>query len=553
MSSGSRDSLRAPVVWAALVGIAVLAAVVGGFVASERFIYYWDFSGYWIATIRLGDLLHEPLEALVALVESVRHQKYNLLAAVPLAPVSRLLDHGRLGWVLTVLIVYGLPALLALGLLTVRLADARDDRRAAALAVGAVVLVPALWAPLIRGSVGIGGVGLGVAVWLLCVFPVRDASSRRLLLWGALLATLILFRRWYGFWVASWVVALGFEALVEGRTRAERLQGVRVVASVAAVTGILLLVAATPIAVKMLTTDPAAGRAAFRASHVYLDGLGKVVDRFGVLPILFAAGGLVVAWRNPETRRLARLVTVQTVTTLVVFLRVQPFDRHHYYLIAPQVAVFVGVFLIDLMRRAQASVGPGVALVACLATLVVGFTAAFVPPVGGRFEDPWSLVAKPRYRPQVRDDLGEIERLSRALDARIGGSQGKVYVLSSYWLLNEDVLKNAHLTTAAPDLSDHVLLSAHIDRKESFPRRLLKADYVVVTDPPRVHLRAEEQEVITVPARRLLAGTGIGRSFRRLPESFELQDGTVVAIFERTAPISSPARRALRERLERDL
>ncbi len=544
---------RAAVAGAALAGVVFLALVVGSFVASEQFIYYWDFSGYWIATIRLGDLLDDPAQALSALVESVRNQKYNLLPAVPLAPISRLFDHDRTGWVLTVLIVYGLPALVALGFAAVRLGDGVDVRGAPAVAVSAAVLLPALWAPLLRGSVGIGGVTLAVVVWLSCVFPLREVTTRRVVLWGVLLAALILFRRWYGFWVVSWVIALGIEALIEGSGGRDRYRGLRVVAAVAALVGVVLLVVATPIALRMLTTDPAASRAAYRAAHFYLDGLGKVVGRFGVTTLAFAAAGLVIALRNPATRSLARALAWQTAATLLIFLRAQPFDRHHYYLIAPQVAVFSGVLLIELTRRARDATGPRVVRAGCLAILAVGFVAAFYGPMGRRLDDPWALFAKPRFEPQSRDDLAEIVKLSGTLDELTRADGGQVYVLSSYWLLNEDILRNAHLTTDAPDIASRVLLSAHIDRKEGFPHRLMQADYAVVTNPPRVHLRPTEQEVIVVPAQQILDGAGIGKAFRLLPHAFTLQDGTEVSIYERTGPIRPLAKRALRERLERDL
>ena len=551
-SSGEPVSLR-QVIPAALAGIAVLAVVVGSFVASERFIYYWDFSGYWLATIQLGELLGDPSAALELLVESVRHEKYNLLAAVPLAPLSRVFDYDRTAWVLVVLAVYGLPAVIALAMVSLRMADAARVRWAPLVAVATVVLLPALWAPLLRGSIGIGGVWLAVVVWLVSPFPVREMSIRRAVGIGAMLAGLILFRRWYGFWVLCWVLALGIEAMIARGAWRDRLSGLRKVAVQAASAGVLLLLIATPIALQMLTTDPAASRAAYRALDFYADGLGRASNRFGFVPLAFAAAGLAVAWRSPAHRSLARVMALQTFLILVIFLRAQPFDRHHYYLIAPQIGVLAAVFLVDLARRAGEAVLPRVGLAAGLAVLALGSVLAFGAPVGQGLSDPWGVLATPRYQPQVRYDLPEIVRLSRTLEALADEPKDKIYVLSSYWLLNEDILKNAHLTTEAPNIAAHVELSAHLDRKERFPTRLLTADYAVVTDPPRVHVRAEEQDVILVPAAQILAGTGIGRSFQRLPGEFTLQDGTTVSIYERTGPVRSMAKRRLRERLERDL
>ena len=58
--------------------------------------------------------------------------------------------------------------------------------------------------------------------------------------------------------------------------------------------------------------------------------------------------------------------------------------------------------------------------------------------------------------------------------------------------------------------------------------------------------------MIVLPARQILAGEGIGRSFRLLPGTFTLQDGTTVSIYERAAPVPRAARRRLRALLDHD-
>lgn len=531
-----------------LVGIFVLAVVSYAFVRAERFVYFWDFSGYWVATIRLGELLSTPGAAMEAVFESVRHDKYNLLAAIPLAPISRVFDDDRTAWVLTILVVYGLPAVYGLVVLVGRL-DRERSRAAAALAAAVVVLSPALWAPMLRGAVGIGGVGLAVVLWLAYGTTLREIPIRRAIVCGVLLTVLVLFRRWYAFWAVGFLAALAIEALVQPRNPGERRAAAIVFGVTAAASCVALFAIATPIAISMITADPAADRAAYRAPSFYLDGLLRIGRHFGVLPLLLAACGLGRALRNPQTRSLARLVAVQTVVVLVLFLRTQRFDRHHYYLLAPQVVVFASVFLAGIARRAG---GGRVVAGACVAVMALGFGAAFSPGVAASVGNPGWLFGAPRYAPYTRDDLPEVVRLAEELDARTRDAGGKIYVLASYVLLNEDILRNAHRTTEAPDLSDRVLLSAHLDLREPFPSRLFEAEYVVVTDPVRLHLPPSEQEVISIPARQILAGEGIGASFRRLPVAFTLEDGTEVGIWRRKTPVPADAREELRSLLARD-
>lgn len=544
----SDDRLRSSELWASLVGILVLAVVSYAFVSAERFIYFWDFSGYWIATIELGELLSTPLAAFEAVFESVRHQKYNLLAAIPLAPISRVFDYDRTAWVLTILVLYGMPAIYALVVLAGRLGHDRT-RTAAVIAVAVVVLTPALWAPMLRGAVGVGGVGLAVILWLAYSSTLREISIRRAIACGVLLALLVLFRRWYAFWAVGFLAALAVEVLVQPRDGRDRRSAAIVFGATAAAAGVALFLIATPIAIAMLTTDPAADRAAYRVPSFYVDGLLRVVRHFGVLPLVLAGCGLGGALRNPRTRPLARLVAVQTLVVLLLFLRTQRFDRHHYYLLAPQVVVFASVFLADVARRS----GFGrVVAGTCVVAMALGSGAAFSPRIAASVGNPWWLFGSPRYAPYTRNDLPEVVRLAEELDARTRDTGGKIYVLASYVLLNEDILKNAHRTTEAPDLSDRVLLSAHLDLREPFPSRLFEAEYVVVTEPVRLHLPPSEQEVISVPARQILTGEGIGLSFRRLPVAFTLEDGTEVGVWRRAGAVPARAREQLRSLLKRD-
>jgi hypothetical protein len=69
------------------------------------------------------------------------------------------------------------------------------------------------------------------------------------------------------------------------------------------------------------------------------------------------------------------------------------------------------------------------------------------------------------------------------------------------------------------------------------PRQFLDAAYVVVASPIQYHLRPEDQRVIGVFARELIQGTGIGRSFQRLPDEFTLEGGVTVSIFKKNRPL----------------
>ncbi len=91
---------------------------------------------------------------------------------------------------------------------------------------------------------------------------------------------------------------------------------------------------------------------------------------------------------------------------------------------------------------------------------------------------------------------------------------------------------NLSLGTGHPSVKGF-LESAHVDRRDGFPRGLLLADAVIVTEPVQIHLRADDQRVVVEAARSFRDETDIARAFQRLPVSFALDGGVRVFVFER--------------------
>jgi hypothetical protein len=87
-------------------------------------------------------------------------------------------------------------------------------------------------------------------------------------------------------------------------------------------------------------------------------------------------------------------------------------------------------------------------------------------------------------------------------------------IIASNGVLNDDMLDT---------LSDHKLLiycAPQVDLRDGIRLSVFTVDYIVVTDPTCTHLAAKDQQVITIPAEYVKSGKGIGRAYKRLPESY---------------------------------
>jgi hypothetical protein len=522
------------------LALVLLAAAIGvlvvWFVGAERRIYFWDWSGYWRATIDLaGQLRHHPLGSLATVLRTVRRDDYNLAAALPLAPAAMLFGGARTVYVLSLALLYALPAVVALALVAdgafVRFLGARPASSVVPLVT--IALLPAFWVPVLVGLPDVVGCVVIAYVWWELREPILRTPRARLVRAALGLTLLVVLRRWYAYWVVALLVSFALDELWEGRRGALFVTAWSRLAAVGGGAALAFFAVAGPKALAMLGTDYTRLYAAYRYSDPVRDAAIALVRDFGPLWLSLVASGALLALRERRTRALARRFLAASVVAIVLFVRTQALNAHHELLVAPQMAVFAAVAAGALASIRPAAVRrAGIAVL--LALLLVNLACVLVPGVSSALGPAAVAFAKMTYHPVVRGDLAEVARLVRELD-QLTRDGKKVYVLSSSVLLNEDVVRNARLVDPSlPNLDDRVLDASHVDARDGFPWGLAVAHFVVVSDPVGYHLDPADQRVVGLPAGEIVRGTTIGRSFVRLPGVFVLDQGTRVSLFART-------------------
>jgi hypothetical protein len=353
---------------------------------------------------------------------------------------------------------------------------------------------------------------------------------------GFFLGLLALFRRWWGIWALGFACALvvdvfwGFLILRSGdrRTLKRSLIGP---AALGLCAGATTLILAAPITLRRLSTDYADRFAAYDLGSIGAR-IAAVFGHFGLIGVALLVVCAIWLINGRETRRTAIFLVLSLGFTYTVMVSIQDHSPQHWYLYYPQALLLVGVAIervasFDRGRRRQIALG---ALVVVALSVT---TAVYLPPAAGLADDFGPLLPSDRVRPQVRGDLLEVDRLLTFLDQKLGGG-ARVYVLSSSRLLSDQVLGFSNLSLGTQHLAPQAILgAAHVDRRDGFPSALLTADVVLVADPVQVHLRAEDQMVIAVPAASFVEGRDIALAFRKLEDTFILDGGVRVLVFER--------------------
>lgn len=538
-----------PVTLPVVLVVATLDLYAVWFVGTEQTLYHADQVTYWSYSQQLARLLlADPVGAVGAIVRSIANNDLNLLPALPVACVMALFGSSRLVYLLSVITIYG-SATIAMLVVALR----RFGLAAPGLITALVFLfVPVVWRPVFVGYLGLGGVALALAVLALVLSdPGAPKETRSMALAGLLLATLVLFRRWWAIWGVAFcalvVLVVVWDLLRERplsqRKLNEMVKGPLVLGATACAT---LVVFAAPIIVQRATTDYADRFAAYS-----LEGWGQrvsaLIAHVGVLGALLVAVSVVVLLADRRFRRSAAELVLLVVLTYLLMISIQDHSPQHWYLYDPSILLLVGLALGRSIEKFPFRRYPTV-WVPVMAVGIVMTAAVFVP---GFLEsaNPW-LLPSDRVRPQMRNDLAEVDRLLAYLDHRYQNGSGAVYVLASSNLLSDHVLAFANLSmgTDHPSVGG-IVGSAHVDRRDGFPRGLLVADAVVVTDPVQIHLRADDQRVVVEPARSFLDGTDIARPFRKLPVEFTLDGGVQAYIYERVRPTKGDDLEAFSSRL----
>jgi hypothetical protein len=543
----------------------LLTLFVVRYVGQEKFIYFWDYVSYHNLYIELGArYVADPLHALTFVLRSVRGSDYNSLPPLFLIPFCLAFGTGRLPYILSITITFVFPAIVlfsfVLGRLRGRSAaqSAFDDVWLSLMSALGLALLPQLWVPVLLGYVDVGGLII-IFIVLMLYFraDLLDQSFGNLVSIALLLSLLIMYRRWYAYWVVGFFGALAVcEALRCTRDRERRTHCTLIAKNALILGGISFLsffAIATPIARKMLTTDYGDIYSAYRSSQSIVHNLGALYDHFGLLTLVLAGLGIVFSGMNDERRPIVYFLCVQFAIAFVLFARTQNFTVQqnfgvqHFYLVLATVALFLSLFVQDVFMWIKTRLGKAAFILVFLLGSMANFAVTFLPRADELLKPIDFALPRLRQYPMVRTDLDQVQALLSSLNDISKESDSTIYILASSFTLNSSIVYQACFALQPPhyQLAPSIAQTNDVDKRDGFPIQFLRARYVVLTIPFGYHLAPQDQRVIGVLADQLVKGEGIGKSYDRLNFEFRLEDGSSAFIYRKARPLDPAAVRTL--------
>jgi hypothetical protein len=517
------------------------------FIKQERYIYNWDMLAYWDPYLEIGrSLLVSPLGTIKSILLTVRYSDYNDLPVVPLIPFYYIFGETRLGYILAISNMYLLPSILILTYVSDRIISSYRqgvDLTVFSLIFITILIFGPLWIPTLRGYPDILGIiFIGLVLLIYIGTPLEKQNFVLLIITAVFLFIMGINRRYYNFWVEGFFVAAFLErffSILLGGTKnyKEYFNLIKNLFIIAVICMVLYFVFSGLMVKRQLTTDWAEIYGAYQQSSSWLKRCLEFPEHFGLLYSALAIAGLVISIRIKRIRHFAIFLTLQTLITMIAFTRVQSFDFHQYLLICPAFLIFTAVFLDRTVSFLRVPFPRPVFIVLYLVFIVSMFAYSLVPnfSVPGRivFLYPTEL-----YKPLVRDDLKEIDRLLEYIERLSADKPGaSFYLLSSSALWNSSILQTAVKEKFKdPDTMPRINTTSDVDKRDGFPLQFFTSRYVIIAEPPQYHLNKKNQHIITIPSEKILGKDGVGLNYKELPESFALDKNIKLRMYERAKP-----------------
>lgn len=507
-----------------LILFVALNAVTALYVCTSRTVYVWDNAGYWTVARTLSQQWLGRSQ-IFEVLQSTVSMDYNYLLAWPISLVMRVFGGSRAVFLFSISNLYTLPGLWGLCALS------RDKKW------GGLVLAGLFPMFVYTGLVGfVDTAACSLAIWSFVIYRSDRPAVSRGVFSGALLVGTFLLRRYFFFFAVSFGVAALAVKLIFARKKWADFLSLFCACAVCA-----LYFTPNFLLEKVLGTRYG------DLYSAYALGLGSDVKLFcryfglGLLLLLpvWAILRLIRGRARPELT----FCLVQPAVCFAAFVAVQSHGQQHLLLYLPALAALLGTILPAKPRRWAAFLAAAIVFGWCL---VPKEQPASIDAIDGL--DP--LPSFVFYGP-ARGDIDQLVALADYVDALSAQGDKTAVVLSSSLTFNGETLTNlrASLNLPEPERQTTIRYQGTVDKRDPFNWNTVTADYLIVGDPVQTHLGEENQQVFALFARDVLTGTGPGSAYKALPETFQLQGGVTVRIYERTRDLTAQEYHLISDRL----
>jgi hypothetical protein len=598
----NKETIRG--LWMAVLAPAIAFPIVCLYVGAEAPGYWSDFNFYeWATRFSISQLQQSPLTYPLFLYGSIS-LNHNLLFTVPLVPLMVLLGGTRLAFIASITMVYFLP----LAYLIARLAKTITIKSSlsTAQAFFVVLTLPVLWAAPLRGYPDCSAALILMLCLLLYLNDRSWQNVRRGATIGFLLALTVLLRRYFAFAGVTLVLSIlvdqalllrqqgrkhgSHQGSSEGSTQditqgSDDLLAKKVKTTVALIgAGLLTMVTLGFLFLQNLSRTNFG--ALYESYHVSpAGGAAYFFSCFGLFILLVSASGFYMCWRQGLVDRAKMLFVLCFYLTAQTIWICGPDElgTHYTLYFSPFVALgmvlnFCAAVNLPISKSKKAALVLTTALLLllnlCLSLLpaqivdktglilfrpgmlsladqegkgpALFFSGGYAPYCRGDLDTLKSIITFLRSKYKGADETGQNSSESADSPASFLDGRGQVCVAACSTHLNFEQLRNVERSMFGLNHDKIEWLELPlVDSKDSYPLEgLLACRYLLLPTQNQYFLAPEGQKIIAAVKACFDEKWPLAQDFRELPQTFILDGGVKVNVFERLRP-STPATAAL--------
>jgi len=520
-----------------LIYYLVLLLIGTGFIFSqiirEKYIYYWDYSGYWTLAIDMSKRLFEsPIEAMQMLYYSINYDEYNRLLPILIAVPMKFLGNSFLAYTLITYMFFGCPAIFLIALTIEKYTRKILNRKISLkIAIICTATMPLVLHPILNGYIDIGGVLTLSALTYISLDLNWEKFDIKQCFCMAILLLLTLFqRRYYAFAVIGYVAGIlvnAIDFLLYSKNKKIILKNCSTFLSVVGgiCTGVLVIFFSSFL-FRNINNNFATAYSAYSVGNVWWD-ITNTIRYIGWIFLILLLIGLVITTIKTKFKMAdTYMLIINIIVPLFLFFRIQSLGMQHYYIITcPLIVLAVSsIFLIeDILSSMSAKVIVSGLLIVCWVSIFVNSYSVI------NINNP--LYSSIKYEPKIRGDLHELNRINSDVLNLTNNEDGKVYVIGSSDVFNDDILRKINYPDAYWE-KDCLLPASHVDLRDGFPMSFFQAKYVLVGEPAQTHLPTDTQQVVTLLADEFIHNGPISEHFEYIME-YKLDKNVVVKLYKK--------------------
>lgn len=501
----------------------------------NKYIYFWDYAGYWLKTVNRADYIfnHGFWENIKSLYLSINQDDYNIFLPTILALPMSVIGNSFVQYVVICCIIFLLPTYFVQGMLGTKIINNPNLKKSSAFTISFILAIffAGNYFAAFKGFVDIAYLlPMSVVIYLLVDYDFSKVNTSKNIAIALNLILIWVCRRYTIYFLIGYIFALSIKALSDFVTHKRIENIVRNFLQIGIVSLGILWIFFNSFILHAITTDYAkiySGYDAPITQKIACLGL-SFGDITGILILIVGIFCFITKKQKENYFALLVMITI----SVVLFWKIQIMAVHHIMILNVLIyTIILMIFNVWNIKIYNRSIIANSIVILSVLVLIINFSKSFMNDVSF---DKENKLFSAKYYPLVRNDIEALNGLAQKLNKLTLETDYNVYIIASGNTLNSSILRNLYAPKSFNAIPN-MLRTHDVDLRDGFPTHFLQAKYVVTTSPIQEHMGKGQQIVIRYLAENLQNKESyIGKHYKFL-DSVELQNKVVAKIYEKVS------------------